>query len=200
MQKPCKINVNISEYDRLTRAGEWEFPKEEGYKSNGYYERYAIDENGQCRKIKIRVNKSKDRNRKKKKCISYLPDQLVPYNRHPVGLTTEVVNIWKRFGKSVKETVDEICRIYDERCEEVAHDLYELGSSQLKKFEEIYEDAWRKYIVWQRIGRDYTINKFIGMCAQNNCHYAEVVGDKYYQANGGRFLFGTASQFRNKPG
>lgn len=197
MQKRQKVEVPISEYDRLTRAGEWKFTNEKGYKSNGYYWRYAIDENGQLRKIKIKRIKSYDG---KKKGISYLLDQLVPYSRYPIKLTTEVANIWKRFGKSVKDTIDEICRIYDERREEVAHDLYELGSSQLKKFEEIYEDAWRKYIVWQQLSRDYTINKFIGMCAQNNCRYAEIIGDKYYQANGGRFLFGTASQFRNKPG
>lgn len=200
MQKRFDPGVTIIEYDRLTRARQMKFPREEGYKSNGAYERNAVAENGKTIKIKIHVEKSKkpDKNKGTK---SYLPGQLMPYSKYPIDVVSRAMELRQLTGKKVLEAAEEICKEYDTKNPDILHDLVDLCYAQFSAFKKVYEAAWKKYIIWQRLSRrEYGLEKFIGLCVRNDYRNVFEISGRYYAGNGGRFLFGTASQFLSKSG
>lgn len=199
MQLLYKIGVKLSEYNRKTKSGQWKYPKpEEGYVSNGYYYRPAIDENGnRIEDLKIKREKSISGGKPTK---SLLPDVLIPYQRYPVTIMSQILYIWRIKKLSISKALDKICDRLGKKISDTESTILDnLSGAQLYNFKKTFTDALTKYIVWQKMARTYRLEEFIAECSSDDYEYARVLSDNYYLSCDGRFLFGIPSQLRGKP-
>jgi hypothetical protein len=183
----------VMEYCREMKAGALVFPRTPGYRSQGYYSRYAVDENGVKQRIAIRRERSKKPTKGSSSCISRLPKMLCPYHKHPVTMMSRIMGLWCRGRRGMDAVIDEVSRVYDRKSAEVEHDLIDLTRAQLRGMKAIYEGALRKYRIWRDLTQDYGLDQFVALCARDGYTRVLDIDARYYEANGGRFLFGNAS-------
>lgn len=209
MQVPEKTGVEISEYDRKQKEGTWEgltyrercpmCGRSNCAVKHGSYNRRAFDEKGNFIKD-LKIQRWRCRMKAKKtKTFSALPEQLMPYSRYPVKTVTGILSRWKRFGGDTGKALETTFK----KIENISDELLDTGESQVYRFIKIFERARDKYIIWKRLNRGWSLESFIGLCSLNNYCHAEALSMSYYAGNGGyinnsQFLFGRASQFRNR--
>jgi hypothetical protein len=195
MQKKYNGCWTVLDYCRRSEEGTLVYPKEPGYKSHGYYKRYAVDENGVKHRIAIRRDRNKKQQKDAAPNISRLPKMLCPYRKHPVTMMSRIMTVWRRGQAGMDTVIDEICRIYDKKSVEVEHDLVYLTRAQVLGITKVFEEALRKYRMWQSLPT-YGWETFVVQCAQNDHKHILAMDTAYNEANGGRFLFGTAVSLR----
>jgi hypothetical protein len=186
----------VMEYCRKSKAGLLVYPPKPGCKSHGHYERNVVDENGVKHRIKIRRDKIKKPQKESSSTLSRLPHMLCPYHKHPITLMSRIMTLWLRGQRSLTAVLDELSRMYDLKSAEVEHDLVNLTQDQLLGIKKIYEGSLRKYRIWQGLTHSYGLDQFAVLCAGNDHEKILDIDTRYYDANGGRFLFGKAVPLR----
>ena len=197
MQDSYLTRAPLSEYDRSTKRKEWEFPKFKDYWGNGYYFRkHVISETDEVIErllIKRYVKKKKVKGKEVTK--SLLPCQLSPYKKYSIKVMAYVMSHWEKTEGKIRDTLDSIS--FDGVCDEI-NDTIEQQIYYIKK---TFDLGRKKYLVWKKLNRTYSLESFIQLCSRHNYCHAETLSMSYYAGNGGyisnsQFLFGTASQFR----
>jgi hypothetical protein len=194
MQILYKINASLSEYKDRVEDGTWEFPTYKDTQGHGYYHRPVVNDKNEVIKD-LPIKRYKKTKKRKVVTISLLPHQLIPYSKYRLSLITYIMDKWRKVGKNIYNTLNEITR------DGVSDELYNMAGSQIYYFRKLFKLAMKKYLLYGKINSIYPLEKFIGLCSDYQYCHGETLGRRYYSRNGGymnnsQFLFGKASQFR----
>ncbi len=117
-------------------------------------------------------------------------------------MASYIIDTWRKNDQIISNTIPKLFAEV-ETTVEISDQLSDIVGSHLYRFIRLFNDSSKKYSIWKKI--KYPLERFIRGCSQYVYHRAEVLGNEYYQGNGGyindsHFLFGQASQFRMNPG